>query len=191
MCVCVNTCVKYFDPKFLFSSFEKILGIFCVLVAMLNAVVIGANKMSIAFIDYDIFGCRHRKLTLFLFFFCTLFFYFYLFFTLQYCIGFAIHQHESAMGVHTFPILNPLPPPSLYHPSGSSQCTSHKHPVSCIKPGLAICFLYIIHVSMPFSQIIPPLLPQSPKDYSIHLCLFCCLTYRVVITIFLNSIYMC
>ena len=28
----------------------------------------------------------------------------------------------------------PLPPPSPYHPSGSSQCTSPKHPVSCIEP---------------------------------------------------------
>ena len=64
--------------------------------------------------------------------------------TLQYCIGFAIHQHESAMGVHTFPILNFLPLPSLYHLSGSSQCTSPKHPVSCIEPGLVICFLYDI-----------------------------------------------
>ena len=54
------------------------------------------------------------------------------FFILQYCIGFAIHQHGSAMGIHM-------------------------HPVSCIKPGLAIRFLYdIIHVSMPLSQIIPP-----------------------------------
>ena len=30
-------------------------------------------------------------------------------FTLQYCIGFAIHKHESAMVVHKFPLLNPRP----------------------------------------------------------------------------------
>ena len=106
--------------------------------------------------------------------------------------GFAIHWHESATGIHVFPILKPLPPPSPSHPSGSSQCTSPKHPVSCIEPGLVIRFTYdIIHVSMPFSQIIPPCpLPQSPKDCSIHLCLFCYLTYKVIVTIFLNSIYM-
>ena len=56
-----------------------------------------------------------------------------------------------------------LPPPSLYHPSGSSQCTSPKHPVSCIERGLVIHFLYdILHVSMPFSQIIPP--SPSPTE---------------------------
>ena len=62
-----------------------------------------------------------------------------------------------------FSILNTLPSPSPYHPSGSSQCTSPKLPVSCIEPGLVIHFLYdIIHVLMPFSQIIPPVL--SPTE---------------------------
>ena len=56
-----------------------------------------------------------------------------------------------------------LPPPSPYHPSGLSQCTSPKHPVSCIEPGLVTCFIHdIIHVSMPFSQIIPP--SPSPTE---------------------------
>ena len=61
------------------------------------------------------------------------------------------------------PFWTSLPRPSPFHPSGSSQCTSPKHPVSCIEPGLAIHFTYdIIHVSMPFSQIIPPL--PSPTE---------------------------
>ena len=37
----------------------------------------------------------------------------------------------------------------------------------------------------------PHPLPQSPKDCSIHLCLFCCLTYSIIITFFLNFIYIC
>ena len=61
------------------------------------------------------------------------------------------------------PSLNPPPtfPPS--HPCGSFQCTSPEHPVSCIEPGLAICFTYDnLHVSIMFSHIIPPL--PSPTE---------------------------
>src|SRR5574337_1685870 len=48
-------------------------------------------------------------------------------------------------------------------PSGSSQCTSPKHPVSCIEPGLASRFIHdTLHVSMPFSQIFPP--SPSPTE---------------------------
>ena len=57
----------------------------------------------------------------------------------------------------------PLPSPTPYHLSGSSPCTSPKHPVSCIEYRLAIRFLRdSIHVSMPFSQIIPP--SPSPSE---------------------------
>ena len=35
------------------------------------------------------------------------------------------------------------------------------------------------------------LLLQSPKVCSLHLCLFCCLVYTAIVTIFLNFIYMC
>ena len=65
----------------------------------------------------------------------------------------------------------PLQLPSPYHPSGSSQCTSPKLPVSCIKPGLAIHFLYdIIHVSMPFSQIIPHHLSHRVQKTVLYIC---------------------
>ena len=114
----------------------------------------------------------------------------YLFiFTLQYCIGFAIHQHESATGIHVFPILNPLLPPSPYHPSLSSQCTSPEHPVSCIEPGLAISFTYDnIHVSNPFSYIILP--SPSPTESkrlfctSVSLLLSCIQGYCYYLSIF-------
>ena len=88
------------------------------------------------------------------------------------------------------PSWTPLPPLSPSHPSGSSQCTSPEHPVSCIEPELVIRFIYdSIHVYFPKSFHSLPL-PQSPKDCSIHLYLFCSLAYRVIVTIFLNSIYM-
>ena len=115
-----------------------------------------------------------------------------LLFTLQYCIGFAIHQHASTTGVHVFPILNPLPIslpiPSLW------VIPVHQAQASCILHWTWTGDSFLIWYYTCFNAILPnhPTLPlpQSAKDCSIHLCLFCYLAYRVVITIFLNSIYM-
>ena len=50
--------------------------------------------------------------------------------------------------------------------------------------------LYMFQCYSPRSSHPLPL-QQSPIDCSIHQCLFCCLVYRVIVAIFLNSIYMC
>ena len=117
---------------------------------------------------------------------------FFFFFTLQYCIGFAIHQHVSTTGVHMFPILNTpltsLPIPSLW------VIPVHQPQASCILHRTWTGDSFLIWYYTCFNTILPshhPLpLPQSPKDCSIHLCLFCCHAYRAVVPIFLNSIYM-
>ena len=50
--------------------------------------------------------------------------------------------------------------------------------------------IYMFQCHSPKSSHPLPL-PQSPKDCLIHLYFFCCLTYSVIITIFLNLIYIC
>ena len=83
------------------------------------------------------------------------------------------------------PSWTPLPPPSPSHPSGSSQCTSPEHPVSSIEPGLVICFTYDnIHVSMLFSQIIPPSPSPTESKRLFYTSVSLLLSCRVIVTIF-------
>jgi len=88
------------------------------------------------------------------------------------------------------------------HPEPSSLLPPHTIPLGCPSaPAPSIQYrasnldwqlvpymiLYVFQCHSPKSPHPLPL-PQSPKDCSIHQCLFCCLVYRVIITIFLNSI---
>ena len=141
-------------------------------------------------------GARYHDLSFFnIYFFSFSFFkYKYIYFnwrliTLQYCIGFAIHQRESTTGVHVFPILNPLPT-SLHIPS-LWVIPVHQPQASCIMHQTWTGNSFHIWYYTCFNAVPPNHAPsQSPKDCSIHLCLFCCLAYRVIVTIFLNSTYM-
>ena len=118
---------------------------------------------------------------------------FFFFLTLQYCIGFAIYQHESTTGIHVFPILNPppssLPIPSLWViPVHQPQASSILHR-TWTGDSFHMWYYTCFQCHSPKSSHPLPL-PQSPKDCSIHQCLFCCLIYRVIVTVFLNAIYM-
>ena len=96
------------------------------------------------------------------------------------------------MGVQVFPILNP-PPTSI--PVPSLRVIPVPQPQgSCIKPGLAIHFTYDnIHVSMPFSQIIPtsPSPTESKRLFYISVTLLqsCIQGYHYQISKF--HIYIC
>ena len=74
------------------------------------------------------------------------------------------------------PSWTPLPPPSPSYPSVSSQCISPRHPVSCIKPGLAIRFTWYFTC---FTAILPyhPALALSHKAQKTVLCI--CVSFAV------------
>ena len=109
--------------------------------------------------------------------------------TLQYCIGFA--NMNLPQVYKCCPSWTPLPPPSLYHLSGYPRAPAP----SILYPALNLDWWFISYMILYMFQCHSPKsfypLPRSPKDCSIHLCLSFCLAYRVIILIFLNSIYMC
>ena len=78
-------------------------------------------------------------------------------------VEFVIHWNETAMGLHVFPIL--IPPPTSLSTRSPKVFPVHqvRALVSCIQPGLVICFtLDNIYVSMLFSWNIPP--SPSPTE---------------------------
>ena len=91
-------------------------------------------------------------------------------------------EPSSILPPHTIP---------LGHPSATAPSIQYR--TSNVDWRLiSYMILYVFQCHSPkLSHPLP--LPQSPKDCSIHLyiCLFCCLVYRVIVTLFLNSICMC
>ena len=96
------------------------------------------------------------------------------------CICVSHPKHPSHFLPHPIPLDHPSSPDArtLYHASNlDCQCISRT-------------MIYMFQCHSPKSSHPCPL-SQSPKDCSIYLCLFCFLACRVIITIFLNFIYMC
>ena len=114
--------------------------------------------------------------------------------TLQYCgVFFAIHQHESTTSAHV-----------SHYPDTPSHLPPHSIPLNCPRAPTLSALLHALnlHWSSVSHMIIYMFqcyavksshrcpLPHSPKVCSWHQCLFCCLAYRIIVTVFLKSMYM-
>ena len=116
-------------------------------------------------------------------------FYLFIYFTILYWFCHTSISHGCTCVPHPEPPSH-LPPHPIPqgHPSAPALSTL-SHAPNLDQRFISHMIIYVFQCHSPISSRLCPL-PQSPKDCSIHLCLFCCLAYRVIITIFLNSIYM-
>ena len=101
--------------------------------------------------------------------------------------------HMNQLWVYMWPhpdSLSHLPPPPIPQgqPSAPALSTlSHASNLAWRSISHMIKYMFQCYSLKSFHLC---LVPQSPKDCSLYLCLFCCLAYRIIITIFLNSTYM-
>ena len=113
--------------------------------------------------------------------------------TLQYSGGFC---HTFTWMSHGCTCVSHPEPPSHLPPHSIPQDHPSASALSSLSHALNLDWQFISHMVIYMFQCYslksshPHLLPQSPKVCSLHLYLFCCLAYRVIMTIFLNSIYM-
>ena len=112
--------------------------------------------------------------------------------TLQYCSGFC---HTLTWISHRCTcVLHPEPPSHLPAQPIPEGCPSALA-LSALFHASNLDWLSILHMVTYMFQCYslksshPRLLPQSPKSI-LYSCVSCCLAYRFIITIFLNSIYM-
>ena len=115
----------------------------------------------------------------------NLFIYFYYFnwrlITLQYCGGFC---HTFMWISHGCTCVPHPDPPSYLPPHPNPQSHPNAPALSTLCHASNLDWWSISHMVIYMFQCYslesshPRLLPQSPKVCSLHLCLFCCLTYR-------------
>ena len=134
-------------------------------------------RNSVVFLYKLIYFIFLSMLILFLFYFIFL-----IFLILKSLILTCVSKHEppSHLPPHNISLGHPrAPAPSMLYPASDIDWRLNSYMI-----------VYMLEWHSPKSSHPLPL-PLSPKVHYTQLCLFSCLAYRVVIAIFLNSIYMC